>query len=677
MNPSSGPFPLSVNFIDQSTGSPTLTYDWDFGDGSVHSTDQNPNHVYSTENTYTITLTVTNAGGQSQVTHDVIVSSPSAPTAAFTMNPNSGPFPLTVNFIDQSTGSGPLSYSWDFGDGFTDTVQNPTYTYETPDTYHVSLIVTNEGGSSAPVTHDVVVTNPGEPTAAFTMTPSSGPKPLNVQFIDQSTGTPPLSYSWDFGDGVTSNEQNPEYSFTDEGIYPVTLTVTNAGGSSVPVIHNVFVGGPVVPTAAFAAVPPSGTVPLLVSFVDQSTGNPDSWFWDFGDGATSTERTPTHVYTTSSTVPMIATLTVTNTGGSTSVSHEIAVNPPGTVTANFFPVPPNGGIEPLTVQFYDQSSGNPAPTSWFWDFDDPYASTADKTSTLQSPIHTYTKAGNYTPRLTVSNSLGPNTMVYPGVIYVRHTPPVAGFNAYPKAGYAPFSVTFTDQTVGQVLLAWDWNFGDGGTSQTQSPVYTFNTPGTYSVTFKSYNDGGWSAPITKTNLITVLAAPPTPPANIIKLYPGWNFVSTAKKLAAGSSTVDVVFANVDMDHHSPLLYDGQTKTWIQFISGTVKPLDGIWVYSKYQTDVTLQFDTSSIPLPPSKQVYSGWNAIGETGVNAISARELLTQVGQLNGNWDTLIGYNASSHVTETYIRGRYKPGLFRPKVYLPHQWVLAADEHR
>ena len=428
-----------------------------------------------------------------------------------------------------------------------------------------------------------------------------------------------------------------------------------------------MVNGPADPIIAFTAIPRSGTAPLNVSFIDQSTADPDvsTYLWDFGDRGSSSDRNPAHLYGTPGSYNV--SITVTTNGKSNQLNEEgfIVVNAPGNVTADFN-ASPSGGIEPVVVQFYDRSAGTPAPTSWFWDFDDQYAPTAEKTSTLQSPVHNYTKAGNYTPKLTASNSQGPNTKVYPGVIYVRHTTPVAAFNATPTTGYNPFSVNFTDQSIGQTLTAWDWNFGDGGTSQTQSPVYTFNTPGTYSVTFKSYNDGGWSAPITKPNLITVLASPPSPPANIIKLYPGWNLVSTPKKLAAGSDTVDVVFANVDFDHHSPLLYDGQTKTWIQFISGTVKPLDGVWVYSKYQIDVTLQFDTTSIPLPPSKLVYRGWNAVGETGVNPISARELLTQVGQLDANWDTLIGINASTHVAETYIRGSINPDYSDLKFTFP-----------
>lgn len=514
------------------------------------------------------------------------------------------------------------------------------------------------------------------PIARFTMAPESGLSPLEVQFIDKSTGTD-LTYFWDFDDGNTSIDQNPRHTFTAEGEYKIfttTLTVSNTKGENTT-SRNVNVGGPADTTVAFTAIPRSGTVPLMVSFLDQSTANPDvsTYLWDFGDG-TSSERNPAHQYSTSGTYDVSLMVTTNGKEYSTNETGFIVVNAPGTVTANFFAVPSNGGIEPLVVQFYDQSSGTPVPTSWNWDFDDQYAPASEKISTLQSPIHNYTKAGNYIPKLTVSNSQGSNTKVYPGIILVRHIPPVANFsNSLPTTGNAPFSVTFTDQSIGQALTAWSWDFGDGGTSETKSPVYTFNTPGTYSVTFKSYNDGGWSAPIPKTNLINVTATPPTPPANIIKLYPGWNFVSTAKKLATGSNTVDVVFANVDMDHHSPLLYDGQTKSWIQFINGTIKPLDGIWVYSKYQIDVPLTFDTTSIPVPPSKLVYNGWNSIGETGVNPISAHDLLTLVGQLNGNWDTLIGYNTSSHISETYIRGSTNPEYSDLKLTFPTKgyWLL------
>ncbi|MEI6842328.1 MAG: PKD domain-containing protein, partial [Methanomicrobiales archaeon] len=146
---------------------------------------------------------------------------------------------------------------------------------------------------------------------------------------------------------------------------------------------------------------------------------------------------------------------------------------------------------------------------WLWDFDDPYASTIEKTSSLQSPVHTYLKAGKFYPKLTASNSQGSNIKVYSDGVYIRHTRPTAAFSASPTTGYAPFSVNFTDQSIGQALTAWEWNFGDGGLSDIQSPVYTFNKPGNWSVTFRSYNDGGWSDPIIKENLITVIVTPVT------------------------------------------------------------------------------------------------------------------------------------------------------------------------
>jgi len=260
------------------------------------------------------------------------------------------------------------------------------------------------------------------------------------------------------------------------------------------------------------------------------------------------------------------------------------------------------------------------------------------------------------------------TVIAGQTVLMNHTmepvSPVADFTASPLTGSYPLSVHFTDNSTGLLPLTYQWSFGDGSPLATEKhPVHIYPSAGKFSVNLTVTNSAGNN---TRTRPEYINVTTPQPQTYIIKLYPGWNFVSTPKKIAAGSNAVEVVFANVDFDHHSSLLYDGQNKTWIQFTSGVVKPLDGIWVYSKYRVDVPLQFDTTSIPIPPSKLVYRGWNGIGETGVNPISARELLTQVGQLNENWDTLIGINASSHISETYIRGSTNPYFSDLKLTYP-----------
>ena len=136
-------------FRDNSTGSPT-NWSWNFGDGSG-STDRNPVHLYESPGFYNVTLQVSNAAGSGRKTEENFITAVPAPTeplnAAFTASPRSGDAPLTVEFGDRSSGT-PVSWQWDFGDGGSSGVQNPSYTYRSPGSYSVSLTVSDVNGSS-------------------------------------------------------------------------------------------------------------------------------------------------------------------------------------------------------------------------------------------------------------------------------------------------------------------------------------------------------------------------------------------------------------------------------------------------------------------------------------------------------------------------------------------------
>jgi len=236
-NPLVGTVPLPVTFTDTSTGSPS-TWNWIFGDMGAGNTStvQNPSHMYTTAGTYSVNLTVTNAGGsKTLIKTNYITVTPPVPVANFTGTPTTGPAPLSVSFTDTSTGS-PSSWIWMFGDmgaGNTSTLQNPIHTYMSAGTYSVNLTVTNAGGSNTLIkTNYITVVTP--PVANFTGTPLSGPVPLLVVFTDTSTGSP-MDWNWTFGDigaGNTSAVQNPSHTYTTAGTYSVNLTVTNAGGSN-------------------------------------------------------------------------------------------------------------------------------------------------------------------------------------------------------------------------------------------------------------------------------------------------------------------------------------------------------------------------------------------------------------------------------------------------------------
>jgi len=153
---------------------------------------------------------------------------PSPPQAGFIAEPLSGQVPLIVRFRDISTGS-PTSWLWNFGDGETSTEQNPVHEYKKSGTYAVALTVRNQYGTGQKIERDYIRAGT-MPRAQFAAVPSQGEVPLTVQFTDLSTGLP-RAFSWDFGDGSVSGEQNPVHTYTREGDYTVSLTVANDFGS--------------------------------------------------------------------------------------------------------------------------------------------------------------------------------------------------------------------------------------------------------------------------------------------------------------------------------------------------------------------------------------------------------------------------------------------------------------
>jgi YVTN family beta-propeller protein len=313
-NVTSGSTPLSVQFTDLSKN--TTGWNWNFGDGA-NSTQRNPMHTYSTASNYTVVLTVSNVNGTDAKSSYITVSDGvNVPDAAFTASQTLGNAPLNVSFNDKSTGS-PTSWIWYFGDGTNSTLQNPVYKFSKSGLYSVALTASNAAGSSSVTKFSYITVSNGvnAPDAAFTASQTSGNAPLNVSFNDKSTGSP-TSWKWYFGDSTNSTQQNPVHTFSKLGLYTVTLSASNAGGSS-SVTKSIYItvsNGVNAPVAAFSAVPTSGSAPLSVSFTDKSTGSPTSLQWYFGDSTNSTQKNPVHIYSKAG--KYTASLTVNNPGGS-------------------------------------------------------------------------------------------------------------------------------------------------------------------------------------------------------------------------------------------------------------------------------------------------------------------------------------------------------------------------
>ena len=385
-SPTSGQYPLTVTFTDQSTGAPT-SWSWDFGDGVGTSTQQNPSYTYNAEGSYTVTLTATNTYGTDDEvkTNYITVTAPAPPVAAFVGLPTSGEYPLTVDFTDQSSGN-PTTWSWDFGDGVgTSTEQNPSYTYDAVGTYTVTLTVTSAYGSDTETKLDYInVTEQSQSVKAY----ANADLPVAVTLTGDYTSTYAsdnsyevvtevvydnhprkrssyLEHKWtvDLGSGGSdmmfylegyrpANSEGDNFIFaysTDNNTFVDMLTVASAteqvysysmpagltGTVYIRVVDTdrswyntafdaVYVdemyieyggGQPSPPVAEFSGSPTSGSYPLTVNFTDISTGAPTTWSWDFGDGVgTSTAQNPSYTYNSMGTYTV--SMTATNAYGS-------------------------------------------------------------------------------------------------------------------------------------------------------------------------------------------------------------------------------------------------------------------------------------------------------------------------------------------------------------------------
>ena len=177
---------------------------------------------------FTPTDTVNYTTASKDVT--INVTAPLIPVANFSATPTSGTVPLNVSFTDTTVGA-PTSWKWDFGDGKSSTIQNPSHIYQSSGTYNVSLTVKNKNGTNTTTkTNYITVTNPPL-VANFSATSTSGTAPLTVSFTDTTVGTP-TSWKWDFGDKGTSTKRNPTEIYKKPGTYTVSLTVKDGFGTN-------------------------------------------------------------------------------------------------------------------------------------------------------------------------------------------------------------------------------------------------------------------------------------------------------------------------------------------------------------------------------------------------------------------------------------------------------------
>ncbi len=482
-----------LSFTDLSTapsGYNIVGWNWDFDDGTT-STLQNPVHDFpSSGGLYNVRLVVTSdSSGYScsdTITQGVIV--PEQPSLFFTWDPEPTMLGNSTSFYGTS-GNTITSWDWDFGDGTFSTLQNPTHTYGFVGTFTVTLTVTDDSGCSNSVSHDVTVVN--VPGLDFTWGTSCEGSPTQF-YIDQSVTNvnAVVSWFWDFGDGGTSVDMEPQHTYMTSGTYDVSLTIVDTMNATNTVLHVVTVHP--LPVVNFGYEQPvcQGNYTQFHDYSSSPSGYITQWIWDFGDGSDTTVYFPgnpdvTHLYTSSGTYTV--TLTVLNSDScSNSNINDITIQPSPVALFTHS----NGNCSSQPVQFTDQSNSNGggAIVGWLWNFGDP-SSGSSNTSTLQNPSHLFSSPGTYTVLLSIENVNGcvdttSETLTIndnPGVDF-SYTTACLGQETH-------FYVDTTVTNVQEVAL-YAWDFGDGGTSNLPNPTHVYGTQGIYNVTLTiTTNDG--------------------------------------------------------------------------------------------------------------------------------------------------------------------------------------------
>jgi gliding motility-associated-like protein len=465
--------PATVTFVNQ--GADALNYQWNFGDGTIiNSMEDTIVHVFSDPNDvvqlYNIQLTAQSLNdcqanfNQSFTLHPAVTSDFQIPL------PLNSCAPISIGFQNNSIAG--QQYQWTFGDGPGSNVNNPTHLYANPvyndTTYTVRLIASSNFGCTDTSfrTIDVLRT----PVAYYTITDTTGCYPVTLTFNNQSVGAD--SYSWNYGTGESSinGEVVHQHNFFNLSSIAVTnqvvLTAMTTAGC-----YDTYNEPVVIPaglTASFT-MDNDGCAPFNNQLLNQSVGA-IQYLWDFGDGSTSNEINPNHVFDIDNNLDTTYTVTLTsfNAFGCSQVQTQLVHIYP--VPQAAFDASPNPVIWPNPVSFVNNSSSG-LTTNYIWDLGDGTLINADDAGS-----HAYNTWGNYNVLLYASNGQCSDTAFQ--TIVVEAPAPQAGFIG-DSIGCAPLLVAFKDTSL--FAQGWLWDFGDGSASINSSPIHIYEYPGTFDV----------------------------------------------------------------------------------------------------------------------------------------------------------------------------------------------------
>ncbi len=498
----SGCTPVTTTFTDLSTSSDgeIVSWLWYFGDGDS-STVQNPVHEYTVPGSYDITLIVTSISG---CTDELIIDDlvqPTYPSAEF-----EAPEYLCTGqpgqFNSLTMGVG-LSYLWDFGDGNTSTVENPSHAYENEGMYTICLTATdiNSCVDSICIQNYVTVL---DPISNFTAdTTYAACPPLIVTFQELSTNA--VDWLWDFGDdsGIVSG-QSPVHIYTEPGVYDVCMISVSASGCQDTLCFEEYIqlDGPI---GSFTFEPNTGCAPLEVSLYGEGV-DVVKWNWDSGCGDIQVNfndaPTDTASFTYTEAGECFPFVVIEDIAGCQRVITSDDPVIVDTLSIDFIQ-DVSELCENGTVNYSMMVGSSDLPNvDFYWEF--PGGDPA--TSTSINPTVNYANTGTYDATLIVSTTYCSDTLTKPSAVIVADDP-VADFSFTPLTGCHPLPIQFNDLSTSQygAIVWWEWDFGNGDVSTEPSPSYTYPMPGTYNISLLVVTEYACSNTITQT--IEVLETP--------------------------------------------------------------------------------------------------------------------------------------------------------------------------
>ncbi|MBI2280817.1 MAG: PKD domain-containing protein [Bacteroidetes bacterium] len=401
-----------------------------------------------------------------------------------TANITEGCFPLTINFTAPGSSS---TFFWDFKDGATSALQNPSNTFLNAGTYVVEFRETTTG----PIVGTVTINVYAKPVPEFLTDVTKGCAPLTVNFTNNTTLNPGIvitGYSWVFGDGGTASGANPSHTFTLEGNYFVSLElITNLATCNVTKAYNDLISLTNPPNTAFTTSPndaTSCTAPLDVSFTNTTSGSgaPLTYNWDLGNGNTSTATSPpTQTYTTLGSFPVTLTATDTN-GCQKTIQKNVSIGSP--IADLLFK-------DTVCVNVYDTIFNQSTAGVYTWNYGANYQLNPAINTGLSTqgyfqgkhPVIRFTTPGMHSVTLTVNagGCMDDTTITF----FVEEI--IADFVSNPTYSCEdPMLINFTNLTTNAV--SYYWNFDNGDTSIVENPnttymvedttIYSINGPNT-------------------------------------------------------------------------------------------------------------------------------------------------------------------------------------------------------